>query len=69
MGELGLDPLEAVPDGGLELSFHGEDVIGGDAPLAFELGIGGAGEAVPLPARPVEAVGVGPALVPELTRI
>lgn len=57
--ELVLDPLEAVGEGGLELAFHGEGVIRGDPALALLLWVGRL-------ARPVEAVGVGTVLIPEL---
>lgn len=65
VGELVLDPLEAVAEGGLELALDGEGVVGGDAPLPLQLGVGRAGEALALPARAVETVRVGEVLVAE----
>ncbi|KAJ0984349.1 hypothetical protein J5N97_002705 [Dioscorea zingiberensis] len=65
IGELGLDPLDAAPERGLELAFHGEHVIRGDPALPLELRVAGAREAVTLAAWPVEAVGFGALLVAE----
>ena len=55
-GDLALDPLEAVPDRRLELSLHGQNVVGGHPPLPLELRIGAAAGAV-------EVVGAGPVLI------
>lgn len=57
-GELALDPPEAVPHARLDLAFPGEDVVGSDPPLPFELGIVQRHEPCTLGA--VEAVGVRP---------
>lgn len=60
IGDLGLDPLHAVPHGRLEVGLHGEHIVRGDPTLALQLGIIRALEPVFLTGRSVEIVRLGP---------